>query len=90
MVYNAIKILSYRSFLIKKAGTSNTGMDMINQVFDALAAEDPQISVFDPRNAPHYIAEERQHGILMQDAVHFNAITNQWVAECILHAYRNR
>ena len=83
-------IFSERAIETNPTGTSNIGMDIINQVFDAMAAENPKITIFDPRNAPHYILDERQHGILMQDAVHFNAKTNQWVAECILNEYMQR
>jgi len=80
-------IFSERAIETNPTGTSNTGMDQINQIFDALAAEDPNITVFDPRNAPHYIADDRRHGIFMQDAVHFNPETNDWVASCIFSDY---
>lgn len=72
------------------SGTSVQGMEKINRIFDDLAKTEKNISVFDPLRAPHYIPHERQHGIFLQDAIHFNEETNKWVAECILKDYFER
>lgn len=55
-------------------------MFFINDTFHALANEFDNISLFDVRRAPFYIADERQHGIFIGDAIHYTAQTNKWVA----------
>jgi hypothetical protein len=45
-------------------------MFFINDTFHALANEFDNISLFDVRRAPFYVADERQHGIFIGDAIH--------------------
>ena len=59
----------------------------INDVFDELAKENDNISVFDIRSAPHYKKDESANGIFMSDFVHFTPQTNLWNAENIIENY---
>lgn len=63
-------------------------MHYINQVFDELAAENENISIFDVRKCPHYIPDVRGNGIFLEDVVHYTAETNRWVAEEIFNDYK--
>ena len=63
-------------------------MHYINQVFDELAAENENISIFDVRKCPHYIPDVRGNGIFLEDVVHYTAETNRWVAEEIFNNYK--
>ena len=63
-------------------------MHYINQVFDELAAENENISIFDVRKCPHYIPDVRGNGIFIDDVVHYTPETNRWVAEEIFNSYK--
>lgn len=62
-------------------------LHFINKVFDELAAELPNISVFDVRQAPYYTPGVPGDGLFKADFVHFTRDVNQWVAHCILRQY---
>ena len=62
-------------------------MEYINSIFDELANENNNISVFDVTEAPHYHNDNETHGIFIEDNVHFTPKTNKWVAEKILKEY---
>lgn len=66
-------------------GLSN--LHFINQVFDELANEMPNISVLDVRQAPQYIPDVPGNGLFKSDFVHFTQDVNQWVAGRILADY---
>ena len=70
------------------SGESLKKMQYINQVFDELAAEDEDISIFDVRKCPHYITDVRGNGIFIEDVVHYTPETNHWVAEEIFNNYK--
>ena len=65
-------------------------MHYINEVFDKLAAERENFSLFDARNAPQFIPDVRGNGIFIADAVHFTPEVNAWVAGEILKDYENK
>ncbi len=68
-------------------GESLKSMNYTNSVFEALAADNDNITLFDPRKAPHYVPDTRQHGIFIEDAVHYTPETNDWVAGEILKGF---
>ena len=70
------------------SGDNLKKMHYINQVFDELAAENENISIFDVRKCPHYIPDVRGNGIFIDDVVHYTPETNRWVAEEILNSYK--
>ncbi len=69
-------------------GAKAERMDYVNTVFEDLALENANISLFDVRNAPHYIPNMRGNGIFIEDVVHYTPETNKWVAEEILKNYK--
>lgn len=62
-------------------------MHTINGVFDQLAKEYPNVSVFDPRRAPQYQPDVRGNGLFIDDVVHFTPEVNAWVAQDIFNTY---
>ncbi len=62
-------------------------MHFINSVFDKLAQERANVSVFDARRAPQFLPDVRGNGLFIADAVHFTPEVNLWVAEEILKNY---
>lgn len=60
-------------------------MDVINDCFQTLAREE-SISLFDARSCPLYDPNSRQHGIFIEDAVHYTPQLNNWAAEEICKA----
>lgn len=62
-------------------------LHFINQVFDELAAEHPNVSVLDIRQAPYYIPGIPGNGLFKSDFVHFTTEVNQWAAKHILQQY---
>ena len=67
-----------------------SNLHFINRVFDELAAEYPNISIFDVRQAPQYIPDVPGNGLFKSDFVHFTTDVNQWVASQILQQYAGR
>lgn len=62
-------------------------MHYINAVFDRLAAERENVSVFDARTAPQFLPDVRGNGLFIADAVHFTPEVNTFVAGEILKGY---
>ncbi len=62
-------------------------LHFINQVFEELSEQYPNISVFDIRQAPYYIPGVPGNGIFKEDFVHFTADVNQWCARYVLQQY---
>ena len=62
-------------------------MHYINSVFDKLARERENVSVFDARRAPQFLPDVRGNGLFIADAVHFTPEVNAFVAEEILKNY---
>lgn len=69
------------------SGAYLDSLHYINAVFEALEAENKNISIFDVRNAPNYNIGIRGNGLFIEDVVHFTPETNLWVAKCILEDY---
>ena len=65
-------------------------MHWINRLFDVLALRYENLSVFDPRQAPQFVPDERGNGIFIEDAVHFTPEVNRWVAETVLKNYGSK
>jgi hypothetical protein len=61
---------------------------LINELFERYAEENSNMSIFDPREAPHYDETRSDKGIFIQDRVHYSADTNKWVASEILENYK--
>ena len=64
-------------------------MHYINDVFAKLEKHYPNITIFDPTNAPQFNPDVYGNGIFLPDAIHFTPEVNQWVANCILDEYLN-
>ncbi len=60
----------------------------INTVFELLAQQDCAFSVFDARQAPFYNPKEKGTDLFLEDLIHYNQKTNQWVASEIIRQYR--
>ena len=69
------------------SGESLKSLDVINETFRKMVSENENMSLFDVRKAPHYVADTRQHGIYIEDVVHYNPETNQWVASQVLESF---
>ncbi len=70
------------------SGVQLNKMNFINSVFEKLATENEDISIFDVRNAPHYVPDIVGNGIFRSDVVHYTPEVNQWVAQQIFEGYR--
>ena len=68
-------------------GRSLENMYYINQVFEELTREYPNLSLFDVRTAPFYDPSTKENGIFKEDFVHYTPQANRWVAQCILEKY---
>ncbi len=68
-------------------GASLENMHYINRVFEELAAENENISIFDVRKTPYYVPDVRGNGIFKGDMVHFTSQVNAWVAQEIINDY---
>lgn len=66
------------------SGAQYKRMLYIDSVFERLAAENKNITVFDPAKAPQYTNGIRGNGIFLSDCVHFTPEVNMWVAKCVL------
>ncbi len=78
-----------RAMNMDLSGEYLKSMDCINQVFEDLAKAEQNISIFDARNAPFYVSDTKEHGIFMEDLVHYTPEANWWVANCILDHYKS-
>lgn len=76
-----------RCMEIKPNGDAVISMGYINEVFDELAKENDNISVFDIRSAPFYMENESGHGLFIEDIIHYTPETNKWNAEEIVKEY---
>ena len=78
-----------RMFDKDPSGAWYRGMLCVNSVFERLSAQNENITVFDPANAPQYVDGVRGNGIFLSDCVHFTPEVNKWVAECVIDNYLN-
>ena len=65
-------------------GQQLESMHIINRIFRDLAAQNPNVSVFDVRRCPEFDPHCRGNGIFKEDMVHFTPAVNRWVAQKIL------
>lgn len=65
-------------------------MHFVNRVFERLEQRYDNVSVFDVRNVPDYVADVPGNGMFIKDLVHFTPSVNRWVAEQILQAYMEK
>ncbi len=70
------------------SGVQLTRMNYMNEVFEKIADENKSVSIFDVRNAPHYVPDTVGNGVFLGDVVHYTPETNKWVAEEILKSYK--
>ncbi len=68
---------------LDSSGEFLKSMYVIAETFKLLA-KDPGISLFDVRECPFYDPSSREHGIYMEDVVHYTSQVNSWVASEIL------
>jgi len=80
-------ICNNRANDLDPTGVYLENLHYINRIFEQLAFENRNISIFDVRNAPHYEPNTRQNGVFLEDLVHFTPQTNQWVSKTILNNY---
>ena len=80
-------ICEERAMVLDPTGEDLKSLHYIDTIFHELIEENENISLFDVRKAPHYIPDTRQHGIFLEDVVHYTPETNQWVAKEILKMY---
>lgn len=69
------------------SGAQYENMLYIDSVFEQLASENENITVFDPAKAPQFVDGIRGNGIFLSDCVHFTPEVNKWVAEQIITDY---
>lgn len=62
-------------------------MHFINGVFETLEKKYPNVSIFDPRNAPQFVADIPGNGLFIKDMVHFTPEVNAWVAGEIIKKF---
>lgn len=72
---------------VDPSGEHRKSTEYINYVFESLAKEDENISVFDVGLCPWYKEGVRGNGIFIEDVVHYNPETNAWVAKKIYDEY---
>ncbi len=65
-------------------------MNYINALFEDLAKELPQTSVFDVRKAPFYEENAWDCNIFRWDLIHYLGKTNDWVAKEILKEFKEK
>lgn len=88
-----LRVSNERCMDLDPSGEKLKKMHYINRVFNELAAENENISIFDVRTCPHFIPDVRGNGIFIEDVVHYTPQTNTpqtnwWVAEQILNNYK--
>jgi hypothetical protein len=71
--------------VLDPSGEALKKMHYINNIFDELAAESENVSIFDVRKCPYYIPNVRGNGIFIEDVVHYTPETNRWVADEIFN-----
>lgn len=76
-----------RAFNKDPSGEKYEKMQLVNSVFDKIAAEKKNTSVFDVRCAPMYKDDVVGNGLFISDAVHFTPEVNEWVAKQIMEDY---
>lgn len=62
----------------------------INTVFDSLAADNDNISLFDARTLPAYDRSKNYHGLFIGDGVHYTPEANGQAASKIIDSYLKR
>jgi len=76
-----------RMNVLDPTGQFLQNMHYINELFEKLEKQYPYISIFDPRNAPQFVADVPGNGLFIKDKVHFTPQVNSWVAQQILDDY---
>ena len=74
----------------EKGGTHLESMNFINNLFNELASEIPNTTVFDIRQAPFYDEYAWDCNIFRWDLIHYSPKANDYVAEQILEGYKNK
>ena len=82
------KVMSQRDK--EDGGTRLESMNYINDVFEELAGEMANASVFDVRKCPFYDEYAWDCNIFRWDLIHYQGRTNDWVANEILKEYKER
>ena len=69
------------------SGEPIKSLNYINEIFNELAKENDNISVFDTCKAPFYKENESGNGLFIDDLIHYTPETNRWNAEEIIKKY---
>ncbi|MBQ9545062.1 MAG: hypothetical protein IJV00_08040 [Clostridia bacterium] len=77
-----------RALELDPTGGMLDSLQYINKVFDSLARDNANVSVFDVRNAPQFVPDQRGSGLFIKDLVHYRPEVNIWVASQILEDFR--
>lgn len=77
-----------RMNVLDPTGMFLRNMEYINGIFERLAEKYPNVTIFDPRNAPQFAADVPGNGLFIKDKVHFTPEVNRWVAAQILDEYK--
>ncbi len=65
-------------------------MQFVNDVFEKIAHQRDNYALYDPKSAPHYVPDTREHNLFIEDVVHYNPKTNNWVAQQIMNTFKAR
>ena len=85
------KLLSREALMkVYPDGEPLKSLEYINEVFEELAKENDNISVFDIRKAPFYKENESGNGLFIDDLVHYTPETNRWNAEQIIKDFLSK
>ena len=76
-----------RSMEMDPSGEEWRSMQYIDAMFEKLVREHDNISLFDPRRAPFYVPDTREHNLYIEDAVHYTPEVNDWVASEIMKGF---
>ena len=69
------------------SGERLENLNYVNGVFEELARENSNVSIFDVRNAPQFVPDVRGNGLFIEDLVHYRPEVNTWVASRILGGF---
>lgn len=76
-----------RADSLDPSGAYKKSLSFVNSVFQKLAEKHENISVFNIETIPGFNFDTPDHGVFMEDHVHYTEQVNKWVAEEILNAY---
>lgn len=79
-----------RCAVLDPSGKAFVKMNYINEAFEEMAMKSANMTVFDVCDCPHYVHDQKENGLFIEDAIHYNPQTNRWVAEQIMDSFSTR